>query len=382
MAAVAILPVLPGERIPASARLRDDTTQVQGSPENSLQSSYPGFTRADPKRRLRFPEDHGPHPDFLTEWWYYTGNLETGDGQHYGYQLTFFRRALAPPQEWTERASKWGSTQAYLAHFAVTDVAEGRFHSVERFSRGGAGLAGATGDPSLRVWLEDWSLEETGPGRYRLQAAQDGMRISLELVDRKGPVLQGQNGYSPKGPEVGNASHYVSQTRLETTGNITIGGQEVSVHGWSWMDHEFSTSALSAGQVGWDWFALQMNDGSELMVFQLRRVDGTPDPYSSGTYIFMDGTSQPLGGDDFTIEVLDTWTSPHTEAEYPSRWRVTVQSRDLVLDIEPYLADQEHQLSTVYWEGAVRIRGSRGGKPVSGQGYVELTGYSGAIVGL
>jgi len=367
--AVAIIQGVSRERAPAQARLHAGSIPLEG------------FSRAEPSRRLHFPEDHGPHPDFLTEWWYYTGNLDTADGRHFGYQLTFFRRALAAPEDWVERLSAWGSTQAYLAHFAITDVSNKQFHSFERFSRPGAGLAGAVTQPNLRIWLEDWFMEETRAGQYRLYASQEGVRIALELNDRKGPVLQGENGYSPKGPEAGNASHYISQTRLETTGSIVVDGEEITVDGWSWMDHEFSTSALSAGQVGWDWFALQLEDGSELMVFHLRREDGTLDPYSSGTSIFSDGTTQPLRRDDFSIEVLSTWTSPHSEAVYPAQWRIKVPAEDLSLDIKPYLADQEHQLSTVYWEGAVWIEGKQNGAAVSGQGYVELTGYAGSLEG-
>jgi predicted secreted hydrolase len=233
----------------------------------------------------------------------------------------------------------------------------------------------------LQIWLEDWSLEQTGDSRYHLFADQGGVRISLDLLDQKGFVLQGDQGYSPKGPEAGNASHYISQTRLETVGTIQVQGVEYRLQGWSWMDHEFSTSALSAGQVGWDWFALQLDNGSEMMVFQLRREDGTVDPFSSGTLIFPDGTAQPLRKDDFSIQVLSTWTSPHSQAEYPSRWRIEVPSQRLILDIQPYLADQEHQLSTVYWEGAVAMRGMQDGVSVNGQGYVELTGYAGEITG-
>ena len=245
-----------------------------------------GFARADGTRPFDFPADHGPHLDFQTEWWYYTGNLETADGRAFGYQLTFFRRALIPPGDRQQRASDWAADQVYMAHFAVTDVAENDHRAFERFSRGAAGLAGGS-SPPYRVWLEDWRVEQNGEDAdvVRMVAAEGDVALDLQLIDRKGPVLQGERGYSRKGPDPGNASYYYSQTRLDTTGTVRIRQTSFDVAGWSWMDHEFSTSALAPNQVGWDWFALQLNDGSELMVFQIRRSDGTIDPFSSGTII-------------------------------------------------------------------------------------------------
>lgn len=347
-----------------------------------------GYRRAEGPAEIVFPDDHGPHPDYQTEWWYYTGNLEGDDGRRFGYQLTFFRRALAPPALRAERASAWASDQVYMAHLALTDVDGGRHRAFERFARGAAGLAGARAAP-YRVWLEAWSAEEVAPGVVRLRAAQEGVALDLLLTDRKGPILQGDDGYSRKGPQPGNASYYYSLTRLETSGTVRIAGAGYAVSGLSWMDHEWSTSGLAAGQVGWDWFSIQLDDGSELMVFQLRREDGSVDEFSSGTLIGADGGTRHLGRDAardaaafaFEIEVEATWRSPHTGATYPARWTVRVPGVDLVLEIEPLLADQELNVSYAYWEGAVRVVGARAGRAVAGSGYVEMTGYAGSMQG-
>lgn len=339
-----------------------------------------GYLRAKGPTALEFPADHGPHLGYQTEWWYYTGNLATAGGHRFGYQLTFFRRALAPPPLRTRRESAWAADQVYMAHFALTDVAGRRFQSSERFARGAAELAGAQAIP-YRVWLEDWEAEEIEAGVTRLRAAQEGLALDLVLTDRKGPTLQGDHGYSPKGPQPGNASYYYSLTRLETLGTVQVGEASHQVTGMSWMDHEWSTSALGADQVGWDWFSIQMDDGSELMVFQLRKQDGSVDPFSSGTFIAPDGSTRHIGRDEFEIRVEDTWRSPHTGATYPTRWVVTVPAVDLVLAIEPHLADQELTVSYAYWEGAVRVEGERAGQAVRGNGYVELTGYAGSMQG-
>jgi predicted secreted hydrolase len=337
-----------------------------------------GFARAEGPRPLEFPADHGPHPAYQTEWWYYTGNLETAEGRHFGYQLTFFRRALVPPGQRQERASPWAADQVYLAHFALTDVGGGRYWAFERFSRGAAGLAGAQVSP-YRAWLEDWSVEEVAPGVYQLKAAEEGMEIELTLTDEKGPIPQGDRGYSQKGPEPGNASYYYSLTRLVSSGSVRVGGAAYPVSGLSWMDHEYSTGGLGPELVGWDWFSVQLDDGSEVMLYQLRRGDGSSDPFSSGTFIAADGQTTRLSREDYQINVEETWRSPHSGATYPARWTVTVPAVDLELEIAPHLADQELNVSYTYWEGAVRAAGERAGQAVSGDGYVELTGYAGSM---
>ncbi len=338
-----------------------------------------GFARAAGPRAWAFPEDHGPHNDYQTEWWYYTGNLTAATGEHFGYQLTFFRRALLPPDQRADRASAWGTEQVYMAHFAVTDVTGGRHASFEKLARGAAGLAGAQAAP-YRVWLEDWEVAETG-GSVRLRAAAGEIALDLTLTDPKGPILQGDGGYSRKGPDPGNASYYYSLPRIATAGTATVRGRTFAVEGLSWMDHEFSTSALGPEQVGWDWFSVQLDDGTELMAFQLRRADGSADAFSSGTLIAADGTTQPLGAGDFRITPTGTWRSPHSGGVYPSGWILAVPAADLRLEISPWLADQEMQVSYRYWEGAVRVAGTAAGRPVAGNGYVELTGYAGSMQG-
>ena len=349
-----------------------------------------GYTRADGTWKLSFPGDYGAHPDFQTEWWYYTGNLTDTQGRRFGYQLTFFRRALVPPQERSARLSKWGADQIYLAHFAITNVRSNEHSAYERLSRGAAGLAGAEAKP-FQVWLEDWRVEETAPSTYHLHASQaanqeeagQSQAINLDLVlhDLTGPILQGNQGYSQKGPDPANASYYFSQPRLASQGTLQLGDQTFEVQGTSWMDHEFSTSALSPGQVGWDWFSIQLDDGSELMVFQIRRQDGSVDAFSSGKWIEPDGSTRQLERKDFEISVTHTWQSHQTNGVYPAGWTLRVPSLDLELEIRPVVADQEMNLTYQYWEGAVDVRGTRAGISASGVGYVELTGYAGSMAG-
>lgn len=339
-----------------------------------LASGAEGYTRALEPREFHFPEDHGPHPGFRTEWWYWTGNLSTADGRDFGYQLTFFRGALAP--EDTARASAWGTRHLYMGHLALADMGGGRFHATERFSREALGLAGARAEP-FRVWLEDWNAEASGEGALPLRLTARGGDVSLSLVLEAGkpPVLQGDRGLSQKGPEPGNASHYYSLTRMPTRGQVTVDGHAYEVTGQSWMDREWSTSALGQEQVGWDWFSLQLSDGGELMYYQLRRRDGTADSFSAGTLVPARGEPVRLSREDVRLEVTETWKSPHSGVVYPARWRLSVPSRGLTLDITPALADQELLVSVRYWEGSVRFSGTHAGQPVQGRGYVELTGY-------
>ena len=339
-----------------------------------------GFQRAEKPLDWEFPKDLGPHPDYQTEWWYYTGNLESENGDRFGYQLTIFRRAVRPEIERVERDSAWAAEQIYMGHFAISDASAGKHYAFERFSRGAAGLAGAQSDP-YQVWLENWQVSQLSEDQYLLTAEQDGIGLDLILDDLKGPILHGEEGYSQKGPEKGNASHYYSQTRLETSGSIQTDSGSYQVSGLSWKDHEFSTSALSSNQVGWDWFSIQLDDGSELMVFQIRREDGSVDPFSSGSFINPEGEVINLAKEDFEIQVPDTWQSSESGAEYPSRWRVAVPEMDLQLQIRPILSDQEMKVSYTYWEGAVDVQGILDGNDVSGSGYVEMTGYASSFEG-
>ena len=336
-----------------------------------------GYARADAVRPLVFPDDYGPHPGYKTEWWYYTGNLDAGEGRHFGYELTIFRFALAPSDTTAaERASAWATDQLFMAHFALTDVASAAFYAFERFSRGALGLAGAQAAP-YRVWLEDWSMEGGAgdPFPMRLRAAEDDVAMDITLEAAKPLVLQGDRGLDQKGPEPGNASYYYSFTRLPTEGTVTVGGNAYAVRGLSWKDHEWSTSALGAEQVGWDWFALQLADGRDLMYYQLRRRDGTPSRFTNGILVAPDGSTQPLALGDVEIDIVATWTSPRSAATYPARWHFRIPSETLDLQIIPHLPDQEMDVSVRYWEGAVRIEGTAAGEAVSGNGYVEMTGY-------
>jgi predicted secreted hydrolase len=333
----------------------------------------PAFARALKRTAFRWPRDHGPHFEFETEWWYYTGNLQAEGGRRFGFQLTFFRRGLSPGPP---PSAGLRTNQVYFAHFAVTDVAGRRHEFRERFSRGAAGLAGASAEP-FRIWLEDWSAD--GPAEApHLRARDGGLRLDLRLEAKKPLVLQGEDGWSPKSDEPGNASYYVSYTRMDARGSVN----GVAVRGEAWFDHEWSTSALGPEAVGWDWFSLQLDDGRELMFFQIRRTDGTPEPVSSGTLVEADGARRRLRLADVRLAAAGSFRSPEKGAEYPARWRLEVPSEELVLDIEPLLPDQELRASFTYWEGAVRLAGTSRGRPLAGQGFVELTGYARSMQGV
>jgi predicted secreted hydrolase len=343
-------------------------------------SAPTAFQSATAGYRYDFPRDHGSHPTYRTEWWYYTGHLHSKNGRSFGFELTFFRRAV-PPEEIKTLPSKWSINHLYLAHFAVTDITGKRFHFSEKFSREGLGKAGAD-ESQLRVWIDDWRAEAaTDPtGLHTLVARDETHALSLTLRPTKPLVTHGAAGISRKGKDAGQASHYYSFTRLETAGSLTINGEEFEVSGLSWMDHEFGSSELGADQVGWDWFSIQLEDNTELMLYRMRRKDGSSDLASSGTAVSPDGRTRHLEVSDFQIDSTGTWTSPESKATYPSGWRLTFPSLDLVLDVTPLLADQELRTSrstkVSYWEGAVAVTGMKQGRPIKGQGYVELTGYA------
>ncbi len=335
-----------------------------------------GFARALEPRPFVFPADHGPHPDFRTEWWYVTANLESALGDRFGVQLTIFRSALAP--EGSSAVSDWTTNQAYMGHFALTDVAANRFSAFERFARGAQGLAGARSAPP-RAWLEDWQVEAIEDDAFRIRASEQGLSVELILRPSKALVLQGEEGLSQKGPGVGNASYYYSFTRMQADGMVWRDGRETAVEGSAWLDREWSTSALAEGQVGWDWFALQLDDGRDLMVYQMRRADGTADPYSKGVLVGPRGGRTPLDLEDIDLTVEERWTSPSTGVTYPALWSLAVPNAGIALRIEPVRSDQELDVTFRYWEGAVDVEGLSDGEPVSGVGYVELTGYGAEI---
>lgn len=342
----------------------------------AVEADLSGYARAIGPWDWQFPRDFGPHPEFQTEWWYYTGNVRTDDGRRFGYQFTIFRRAITP--EAHASASEWRSNQLYMAHFALADVDGGQFLHQQRYSRAGAGLAGATVDPRYRVWLEDWEVIalDDDARLTRIVADAGDFAVDLTLEQIKPPALQGEGGLSPKSEEPGNASYYYSLSRLLTAGTITVGGQPFAVSGATWKDHEFSTSALGPDAQGWDWFGLHLDDGRELMLGRIRLKDGDREPAFGGLLVEADGRTRYLPAESFTLEPTSFWTSPHTGAQYPANWRIQIDlggGAPLNLTLTPLLADQELHSGgsgVDYWEGAVRIGGD-----VTGYGYAELTGY-------
>lgn len=338
------------------------------------------FDMATAGYQYRFPHDHGAHERFRTEWWYYTGHVVAADGHRFGFELTFFRRGMPPDQVQT-LPSRWSIQQLYLAHFALTDLDAGRFYYADKVSREGLGKAGADTD-RLHVWVDRWSLLTNDPAasRHQLQAATDSVAINLTVIPKKPPVIHGHDGLSRKGADPGQASHYYSLTHLATEGQIRVGTETFAVTGLSWMDHEFGSADLGLNVVGWDWFSLQLSDSTELMWYSLRRADGSSDPVSSGTLVLADGRAHALDAQDLNIEPLAHWTSPRSNGRYPQRWRLTSATMGLDVTVESLLADQEldtaRSTGVTYWEGAVSVSGQVRGAPVTGRGYVEMTGYA------
>lgn len=341
-----------------------------------------GWRQAAPGLELVFPADHASHPEYKVEWWYYTGNVADSGGRRYGYQVTFFRFGIVAKPE---NPSRWAVRDLFITHVAVTDIDGDAFRFTERMNRAGVGWAGAS-TGAYRVWNEDWEARlDPATGRHLLSAVDAGLGVELELEPGKPPVRHGRDGFSRKGSAPGNASHYYSLTRMPTRGQLTIDGRTVAVEGETWMDHEFGTSFLESGQRGWDWFSVQLDDGTELMVFQLRRDDGSIDPRSSGTWIAAMGESAPIENGEFSLEPVQRWNSEATGAEYVTRWTIDVPARGLKLDVRAAVDDQElvtdASSGVTYWEGAVVVEGTRDGAPVHGRGYLEMTGYAGVAMG-
>lgn len=337
-----------------------------------------GWKRVEPGYRLVFPRDHASHPEYRIEWWYYTGNLSSENGRRFGYQVTFFRVGMDPIPA---NPSRWAVRDLYMAHLAVTDVDGARHLTAERLNRAGIGWAGASVD-TLNVWNDDWRVRLDGDA-HLLQAADRNhqIEVSLRLEPVRAPVAHGEKGFSQKGAEPGNASYYYSITRLATRGTLTLDGRAVAVDGLSWMDHEFSTSFLEAPQVGWDWFAIQLEDGSDLMLYRLRLSNGDSDERSGGTLVEATGREAPLREGDFRLEGGRQWRSPSSGAAYPVEWTVRVPDEDLTVSVRAVVDAQELQTEestgVTYWEGAVTVTGTRRGRAVSGRGYLEMTGYAG-----
>ena len=338
-----------------------------------------GFTNARLPWRFAFPRDHAAHFGFESEWWYYTGHLRASDGRRFGYELTFFRYGLRPGDPKPRRAqSRWRGNQVFPVHLAVTDESGQRFVYDERFAREALGMGHAS-DRSLDVAVGTWSLHGDSP--FQMRAASD--RIGLELVQfsEKQPAVHGHDGVSVKAACATCASHYYSLTRLRTTGLLTYGGRRLRVAGLSWMDHEFGSGQLQSDQVGWDWFSIQLDDRREIMDYRLRKKNGELTPESSGSLVDPRGAVTFLPRDAVFVNAAGTWKSPHTGATYPSGWRVRVPSAKLDLTLRPTVADQELANTAggvSYWEGAVDVTETTTGRH-RGLGYVELTGYAGAI---
>jgi predicted secreted hydrolase len=352
---------------------------VTVAPARVVHAQQPSFAQALAPESLEFPRDRGPQPDYRQEWWYLTGNLDAGDGERFGFELTIFRFALAPGSVASDArpaaaSSRWRTRQIYLGHFAITDVARHTFRFTVKVARGALGLAGAQANP-LRVWVGNWHIDEDG-----LQAAGKGYALSLRTQPLLAPVLNGERGLSRKSAEPGDATYYYSIPRVAVQGTIIRDGRPLRVRGLAWLDREWGSGSLGPREVGWDWFGLQLRDGSCLMFYSLRDSGGIEDPYSAGTWVDPDGHTRPLSRADVRIEVLDYWTDAGS-SRYPSRWRLTVPAIGLDVTIQPVLADQELVTSPRYWEGAVDVSGTRAGRPVAGRGYVELVGYAGATSG-
>ncbi|MDP1570175.1 MAG: lipocalin-like domain-containing protein [Vicinamibacterales bacterium] len=358
--------------VAAIACLTMATAAAQG-PATEWRQAQAGYT-------FEFPRDHAAHPEFKIEWWYYTGNLDAADGRRFGYQVTFFRVGIDPAPA---NPSRWAVRDLYMTHVAVSDPAGRRYRYAERLNRGGPGIAGAATD-RYHVWNDDWTASLAPDGRHVVRLLEDGLGVDLTLDEGRPPTINGRGGISQKGAAAGNASHYYSLTRMPTRGTITLDGEVIAVTGQSWMDREFGTSFLEPDQQGWDWFALQLADGSDLMIYQLRRGDGSRDPHSSGTLTRADGRVVTLRAADFTLTPTGpVFRSPTSGATYPIGWRIAIPAEQIVLTVTTPLDAQElntaESTGVTYWEGLVDVTGEARGRPAMGRGYLEMTGYAGSM---
>ncbi|HLK47996.1 MAG TPA: lipocalin-like domain-containing protein [Bryobacteraceae bacterium] len=337
-----------------------------------LFAASPEYRQALPGYRFEFPRDHFNHPEFRTEWWYYTGNVRSRDGRRFGFELVFFRQAQRRGPG--DNQSAWRVDDLYLAHLALTDISARKFHYYKRLNRAGPGIAGISFEQG-RIWNGNWESKwDLSSAAQTLSAVAEEVRFTLRLTPRKPPVINGENGVSQKAEGAGKASYYVSFPLLAVEG--TLNG--ASVAGTAWMDHEWFTHQLESFQAGWDWFSIQLNNNTEFMLFQLRHLDGSIDPYSAGTYIDGHGRATHLKRDDFRLQPLEFWISPATRARYPVRWRITIPSLQVALECAAAAPGQElaaeDAASPPYWEGAVTYAGT-----AAGVGYLEMTGYAGPM---
>jgi predicted secreted hydrolase len=333
------------------------------------------YRSALPGYRYSFPRDYFSHPDFQTEWWYYTGNVTTAEGRRFGFELTFFRQGANRDDG---RTNVWDVRDLYLAHLALSDLDGGQFFHAERTNRAGPGIAGIS-ESDRRIWNGNWQIAWQGQTQ-KLQAIDDRFELRLSMQSTKPPVIHGKNGVSQKAQGPGQASHYISLTRLITDGEIEMRGSRFPVSGVAWMDHEFFTHLLEPNQVGWDWMSIQLEDNTELMLFRIRRNDGSIDPYSSATFVDVSGAATQLERSDFVLEPAGaSWASPATHARYPIEWKISVPKLALELHASTSLAPQElkavSKITPSYWEGAITLTGYKASHAVRGVGYLEMTGY-------
>jgi predicted secreted hydrolase len=333
------------------------------------------YQNALPGYRYQFPRDHFNHPDFQTEWWYYTGNLKSSDGRRFGFELTFFRQAITRDPS---KSGVWDLRDLYFAHLALSDLDRGAFYNSGRSNRSGPGIAGVSAADG-RIWNGNWEIHWQGDDQT-LQAIDEHFTLHLNLHSEKPPVIHGENGVSQKGDNPGEASHYISLTRLAASGSMDLNGKRFEVAGLAWMDHEFFTHFLEPEQVGWDWLSIQLDDHTELMLFNLRRRDGAMDSHSAGTYVDAGGRTTNLKNSDFVLRPsTGTWTSPTTKATYPVRWTIAIPRLGVKLEATTPSPSQElnntRGFAPTYWEGAIALSGMRDDKPLSGAGYLEMTGY-------
>src|SRR5688572_3695578 len=334
---------------------------------------------AEPGWRYEFPRDHHAHRDFKTEWWYFTGNVFDADGNRFGYELTFFRQGISPVSERDPNASRFLVDDLKFAHFAITDAAGQQFRFAQKTSRGAFGEAGFDAAQRL-AWIDNWTLTMNDDGAFDLTASSDAGTVQLHLRPTQPPVLHGENGVSVKAVGGSSASHYYSIPRLQTTGEIVVNGRARAVSGESWFDHEWSSSQLGKGEVGWDWVSLQWEDGAELMLYRMRLENGEMEPSSSGTWIAPDGTRTHLRVSDFQMTPTAFWKSKASGGQYPIGWRITLPDQRAEFTVSAVLEDQELKLGPItYWEGAIDAIGTRDGKTIKGRGYLELTGYAGSL---
>lgn len=334
------------------------------------------YVPALPGYQYEFPRDHFAHPEYKTEWWYYTGNLRAKDGHRFGFELTFFRQGVSR----TPSASPWFVHDLYMAHLALSDVSGGRYYATERLNRGGPGMAGVDA-ASGNIWNGDWQAKVTEHA-HRLRGIGENFSFDLSVAPQKPPVIHGIHGVSQKAEGVGQASHYISFTRMKSVGKIEMNGSQYEVDGDTWMDHEFFSESMNRDEVGWDWLSIQLDDNSELMLYRLLHRDGSVEPYSSGTYVNAQGKVLHLALPDFSMTPTGaTYKSASTGATYPIGWSVTIPELKLQMDISTPLVRQEFvsRFGPSYWEGAVDVTGQHEEKPVRGTGYLEMTGYSDSV---